>query len=176
MSKNGKYDICDHKSVGLVVFNKEGKILLIERKNYPIAVAPPAGHLDGLSFKAAAKYELRHETGLEVVKMKLLLKTLKDNPCRRSGGFDHYWKIFMIEKYEGKIKSSTFEAKKVFWASLNELEKFAKKTESFAQKHRINMYNLIKLTQVLAMDEEWNENPGIEPVWYHIFYELGYLD
>jgi len=170
------YNKCDHKSVGLIVFDSKDRILLIERKNYPVAIAPPAGHLDGKSFKAAAKDELLHETGLEARKIKLLLKSFEENPCRRAGGFDHDWKVFLVEEYEGEIKPSTFEARKVFWATREELQRLAERTKKFARKCDVLLDNMILLTGKLAEDKEWKENPGLEPVWCFLFYEMGYIN
>ena len=97
--------LCDHKSVGMLVW-RNGNLLLIERRKPPFGFAPPAGHIDGdNSFEEAAKRELREEVGLKVKNIELLIEGRKDNVCRREDGSWHYWKIYKIEA-NGEVKRS----------------------------------------------------------------------
>ncbi|MEK9177792.1 MAG: NUDIX hydrolase, partial [Patescibacteria group bacterium] len=57
--------ICDHKSVGMFIWNDD-KLLLIERGKRPYGFAVPAGHVDGdKTFEIAAIRELKEEVGLD---------------------------------------------------------------------------------------------------------------
>ena len=48
-----------HRSVGVIIENKKGERLMIERKNLPFGWACPAGHIDeGETPLEAAKREL----------------------------------------------------------------------------------------------------------------------
>ena len=148
---------CDHKSVGMLI-QRDGKILLIERKNVPFGFAPPAGHVDeDASFEEAAKRELQEEVGLKSHRMGLMIEGRKNNPCGRSNGRWHYWKIYESEA-EGEVERSDEEAKQVQWCAKNELMALAKKTERYLRRE--------------MNDEEWEESPGLEPVWYEWLKEL----
>lgn len=60
-------------TVDIVVFVHPGKIVLIERRNYPEGWALPGGFVDyGESAEHAATREAREETGLDVVLTGLL--------------------------------------------------------------------------------------------------------
>lgn len=142
--------ICDHKSVGMLVW-KDEKLLLIERGRFPFAFAPPAGHCDGDDFEFTAKKELQEEVGLNVESLKLLIEGRKENPCRREDGTWHHWQIFEVE-FSGDVNRSLEETKQTRWVNKDELKSLAVRTEE---------YRAGKISE-----EEWEKSPGLEPVWY----------
>lgn len=159
-NKEPKIKNCDNKSVGMIT-KRKGKILLIERKKFPFGFAPPAGHVDDKgSFKNAAQEESEEEVGLTPKNIKLLIEGRKENHCRREGGSWHYWKIYQIET-DGDVKRSEDETKQAGWFSIDQIKSLAKRTEK---------YLLGKVPEA-----EWQQSPGIEPVWVEWFKELGLL-
>ena len=149
--------ICDHTSVGMLVW-KEDKLLLIERKKFPFGFAIPAGHVDeDKSFEDAATRELKEEVGLDTTDLKLIIEGKKENSCRREGGTWHLWKIFEIAT-SGNLRPSMEETKKVGWYSKNEINKLADRTKKYINKE--------------VSEEEWESNPGLELVMYNWFKEL----
>lgn len=149
--------ICDNKSVGIIV-RKDGKLLLIERKKFPPGFSLPAGHLDGdSSFEIAAKRELEEEVGLAATKLELLIEGRKENVCRREGGSWHYWKIYTAEA-KGEVEGNKDETKRVGWYGKKELRELAERTENYLNKE--------------IPEEEWEKSPGLEPVFYEWFKEL----
>lgn len=149
--------VCDHRCVGMLVW-KNGKLLLIERKRFPFGFAPPAGHLDqDNSFEKAAKRELKEEVGLEATSLKLVLDAKKNNICRRVDGNWHHWKIYEV-KATGNIKRSPVETKQIGWYSPDEIKTLAKITAGYLKG---------KITE-----EKWQQEPGIETVWYDWFKKL----
>lgn len=149
--------ICDHKAVGMLVW-QDKKLLLIERKNPPFGFAPPAGHVDqDNSYKIATKRELKEEVGLEAKNIKLLIAGYKNNPCRRIGRTWHYWKIYQIEAF-GKIKRCQYETKQAGFYDRKDLLKLSKKTEKYLKGN--------------IKQSEWEKSPGLEPVWYKWLKEL----
>ncbi|MEK7542805.1 MAG: NUDIX hydrolase [Patescibacteria group bacterium] len=153
--------ICDHTSVGILVW-KEGELLLIERMRKPIGFAPPAGHVDSNpSFEEAAHSELWEEVELIATGLRFLAEGRKENPCRRWDGTWHYWKIYeaMVENYN--VKASPDETKQYMWCSKDKLKELAQRTEEYLAK---------KIT-----DNEWQSKPGLEPVWKEWLTEIGIL-
>ena len=149
--------ICDHTSVGMLVW-KENKLLLIERAQFPFGFAPPAGHVDGdQTFEDGARRELKEEVGLETQELKLVAEMRRENQCRRDGGNWHYWKIYQVTVY-GEINRSEEETKRTDWYSREEIQELAQRTEKYKNKE--------------ISEEEWKQNPGIEPVWYDWFQQL----
>jgi len=149
--------VCDHKSVGMLVY-KGDQLLLIERGRFPFGFAVPAGHVDAdPTFEESAVRELKEEVGLDTKSIKLLLEGRKENKCRREDGSWHYWKIYQIEA-EGEIDRSMEETKQAGWYGTDEIKLLAEKTEKYLRKE--------------ISEEEWNENPGLEAVMYEWFKEL----
>lgn len=149
--------ICDHKSVGMLV-KKDGALLLIERKKFPFGFAPPAGHIDGdPSFEITARRELEEEVGLRAENLTLLTEGRKENVCRREDGSWHYWKIYQVTA-TGDLHASPTETKQCGWYTQTELEALAHKTKKYIA-HAIS-------------EEDWQKNPGLEPVWLEWLTEL----
>ncbi len=158
MPKDSK--ICDHTSVGILVW-QDDKLLLIERGVLPFGFAPPAGHVDNHgSYEDAAKAELKEEVGLTAVNLKLLFEDRINNICSREGGTYHDWKIYEAET-EGKVKRSKRETKQAGWYSRKEMEELMKRTEKYLDGE--------------ISEEKWEKRPGIEPVWYEFFRELNII-
>lgn len=152
---------CDNKSVGMLIW-KDGKLLLIERKKFPFGFAPPAGHVDDFpSEEAAARGETEEEVGLKVESLRLVVEGRKENPCRRDGGDHHVWSIFEVEA-SGEIKRSKDETKQVGWYSPEDIKPLMERTSKYREGE--------------ISDEEWEQKPGIEPVWFDWFEELGILE
>lgn len=149
--------ICDHTSVGMLVWRDE-KLLLIERAKTPFGFALPAGHVDDdATYEQSAKRELQEEVGLVAEEIRLILEGRKENPCRRENGSWHYWKIFQVVA-KGEIVRSEDETKKADWYTKEQLVDLSCKTEKYINKE--------------ITEEEWELSPGLEPVMYEWFKEL----
>lgn len=149
--------ICDHTSVGMLIY-KDDKILLIERAKFPVGFAMPAGHVDSdLTYEESAKRELKEEVGLETKELKLIAEGRKENKCRRDDGSWHYWKIYKIVT-TGDIDRSKDETKQAGWYTIGQIKELGGKTEKYNSKE--------------IKEEEWEKNPGLEPVMYEWFKEL----
>lgn len=165
---------CDHTSVGIVA-EKNGAVLLIERKKFPAGFALPAGHCDGDSFEAAALREFAEETGLEPLAVEPLFTTTTQNPCRRIGGTHHQWQVFRITEWRGKLRQNTDETKSIEWASKKRLRLLAARTEEFAKRYGMLISDLTGITNAFALDPIWQASPGLEPVWYLFCKQIGVI-
>jgi len=149
--------ICDHTSVGMLVW-REDNLLLIERKKFPFGFAPPSGHVDGDgSFEEAARRELKEEVGLETKSMRLLAEKRKNNHCRRTGGNWHFWKFYEV-KISGEINISQDEVVKFGWYSKKQITDLAKRTQGYLAG-KISKQN-------------WQKNPGLEVDFFEWLAEL----
>jgi len=111
---------CNHTSVGVLV-EREGKVLLIERKKFPFGWAPPAGHIDdGEDYETAARRELKEEVGLIAGPLELLAEGRKEYQCSR-GSTWHYWKLYKTSA-EGELRVDTGEAKNFAWFAPGEIK------------------------------------------------------
>jgi ADP-ribose pyrophosphatase YjhB (NUDIX family) len=152
--------ICDHKSVGMLIWD-DNKLLLIERRKPPYGFAPPAGHIDDHgSFEDAAKVEVKEEVGLDTRSLRVIAEGRKENPCRREDGTWHYWKIYEV-KTEGDITASPDETKQYGWYTKEQIQKLAERTESYVSRK--------------VSEAEWQSSPGMEPVWKEWLSELKIL-
>ncbi len=173
--------ICDHTSVGVIIREIDGRILAIKRRNYLQAVALPAGHLDGDSFEAGLLREVEEEVGISVDKHNLVFEGWLDNPCKRTDGTHHQWKVYGATRWHGQMRAGS-DAKEAFWISKPELQEYASRTEYFMKKYGIGFGEVARLTCAIfgnpadpQVDPEWAASPGLEPVWYVILNTLGII-
>lgn len=143
---------CDHTSVGVLIYNEHNELLLIERGTFPFGMAVPAGHVDDHpSYEEAAIAEVREEVGLEVSNLKLVAEGRRENPCRRTNGKWHYWKIFEASA-TGEVKLSARETRSAEWCGPERLAELGLVSSARAQA-----------------------SPPLERVWLDWFYELEIL-
>ncbi len=99
--------------------------------------------------------------GLAPGSIDLILEGRKENPCRREGGTWHYWKIYQVEA-GGEVKRSEDETKQAGWFSVDQIKSLAQRTKSYLAGE--------------ISEEEWQQSPGLEPVWVEWFRELKIID
>jgi 8-oxo-dGTP pyrophosphatase MutT (NUDIX family) len=101
-----------HYSVGALI-KKNNRYLLIDRATDPQCIAGISGHIDeGESPEQALVREVFEESGLRVVKYKLLFKEERhNNTCNRWISI-HYWYFYECET-SGKINPNPREARSI---------------------------------------------------------------
>lgn len=111
--------------VGVMIFNKDGRILLGERKGSHGAgeYSLPGGHLEyGESFEGCAKREVREECGIEIVELEFQLVANVDKYSPRQDiyiGFTAKWHnspSFKVPKVLEPEKCESWE-----WYDINNL-------------------------------------------------------
>src|SRR5579859_3730202 len=103
---------CDHKSVGVVIRNPAGHILMFDRNTYPAGRACVAGHVDDHgSFEDAAIAETWEEVGLRVKHLTLATASRVSFPCRRvpTQEVGHYCQIYHAEVEDYRLTPSERE-------------------------------------------------------------------
>lgn len=158
--------VCDHTSVGVVLEDKQGNVLLLKRAKFPVGMAPPAGHIDDHgSPEQAAVDEVREEVGLMILPTALnktaIQKRRTNLPCRRIDGDHHDWWIYKATDYSGDLRPSEDETKGAAWYSPGELQALADRTREF------------KAGGITIAD--YQANPGFDEVWLGFMVELGYV-
>ena len=112
-----------HQSVGVIIRNEKGKILMLYRKNYPYGWACPAGHIDqGEGPEQAAHREAEEETGVQLGEIHKLIQEFVDwNECVQ-GVKGHYWHVYEAKSWSGQVKSEDKEASNISWIDPEELK------------------------------------------------------
>jgi len=111
-------------TVGAVIFNPEGKVLLCRSRKWGNKYVIPGGHIElGESMEEALKREILEETGLSVYDIRLI--GLKE--CIYSSEF-HDKKHFIFIDYICHTDSSDVilndEAEEYEWADMDNIEKY----------------------------------------------------
>ena len=116
-----KINKCNNTSVGIFVL-KGNKILLINRKIFPLGYAIPAGHVENNeTYLQGAIRETKEEVGIDINTLKLIHHKKYTNPCSRGAKF-HRWKIY-ITKTNQKVITSKSEVKSFKWVTISEFKK-----------------------------------------------------
>ena len=146
---------CDHTSVGVLIFNKAGELLLIDRGTFPFGMAPPAGHVDEHgSYEQAAIDEVREEVGLEVLDLELVAEGRVENPCRRVNGTWHYWKVYRATA-DGELNLSPRETRGAEWCDVPRLRELGALGVSEESEHLESVWKYW-LNKVYATQGESN--------------------
>ncbi|MGC4959749.1 NUDIX hydrolase [Actinomadura citrea] len=145
---------CDGHSVGVIVTNGSARVLIGDRAD-GAGAAPPAGHVYDAhnNSRAAARAEVREETGLFVTDLTEITSGYRANRCKRGDseqGPGHTWHVFRAGAV-GHIEADPGSYTNLRWVSVPELRELTARTIAYARG------------QVSA--SEWAERPGIEPVW-----------
>lgn len=166
--------VCDNKSVG-ILFWKDGKLLMIERKKYNPGFAIPAGHRDGDEPEKTAVKEAGEEVGLNINKLEKKLVETLSNHCKRENGTHHEWTIFEAVEWSGEVSPSPDETKSYLWADRTTIDTFMRRLEEFAKANGIPLEkeSLPRLVRATNEIPSWKESPGLEPPIYFLFKKLG---
>lgn len=159
---------CDNKSAGIVLRDSEGNFALMKRAKFPYGYAPSAGHIDDFGTpENAAIQEMREELGIYLKKSDLKQTDIYglrvDKKCRRPGGDHHVWYVFEAEVAKGnKIKPDADETRGADWYTHKELQTLADRTKAYLNGE--------------VLEEDWQNNPGLEEVWVDFMLELGHIN
>lgn len=156
--------ICPNDSVGVII-KKDGKYAVIKRKNYPVAYAFVAGHLDGADPETQARAEAEEEVSAKVSSLASRIENLDlQNPCKRENGTHHVWWVYEADVPGATLKAGS-DAAEAFWLSRNEIVALMERTRNFAERHGVRLDDLAVSTPAIVKDPEWEADPGFEPVW-----------
>lgn len=156
---------CDHKSIGVILTNEHDELALLERRRFPVGIAPPAGHIDqhgGLEQAAVA--EVLEEIGVPIAinGLKRLIDNRRiANTCRRIDGNYHDWTIYQAYTPSVQLLPSPDETRGASWYDRPSIANLARRT-------RLYQAGLIS-------PDDWEQYPGLEPVWLDFLTELGYV-
>ncbi|MDS1271549.1 NUDIX hydrolase [Lipingzhangella sp. LS1_29] len=165
--------MCDQRTVGVLVTNERGQTLLIRRGTAPSGFAPVAGHADldtagdhsALATLAdVATAEVSEEVGLDVTTLSATSVTERWIPtwCRRTrpAGVTesgHFWTVYTATA-TGSLRPDPRETQGAGWYTKAEMQRLAARTAAFA----IGRLSV----------REWEQHPGLEPVWCLLGCEL----
>jgi len=111
-----------HYSVGAIIA-RDGKFLLIDRKNPPLGYAALAGHIDeGEDKEVALRREVKEESGLTVTGCKLIGEGRYDGVTCVLEEQNHYWYVYECEAL-GDVVLDDDEEHSIGWYTLDEIKK-----------------------------------------------------
>jgi 8-oxo-dGTP pyrophosphatase MutT (NUDIX family) len=154
--------VCDNTSVGVIIRDGAGRVLLIRRARPPIGLAPVAGHIDGHGdAPAAARAEVAEEIGLRVTSLSPRIHRWRPNRCRRRTGpqgAGHLWTVFDAAA-TGTLRPDPAEAGAADWYTRGDVQRLAERTAAAARG--------------ALGGQGFAADPGLEPVWVAFLAEFG---
>lgn len=156
---------CDNRSVGCLLMNEEGQILVFDRNTPPQGAAPPTGHVDDHgSLDEAVRAEVFEETGYQAGEISLICGGWTKNHCRRAAGplgHGHRWAVYHCTDFTGQLAPSAREIRNARWVSQSKLQDLFDRTVEFGRG--------------CIPDEEFAATPGLEPVWGYWMAKAGLI-
>lgn len=156
---------CCGTSVGAIITDQQGRLLMITRGWYPTGIAPVAGHvLDAHTDAAAAlAAEVAEEVGLTVTGHHVVWEGWLPNLCAAPPAQPipgHHW-VLATATATGTLRPAADETRGAAWYTQAEVRALAARTLAYARG------------QITAA--EWEIRPGLEPVWCHLLTTAGLL-
>jgi PAS domain S-box-containing protein len=112
-----------HITVGALIYDHDGRILMVKRRVWPYVYDFPAGHLDyNEDPTQATKREVLEETGLIVNKMELLYNGEIENDQCRYGANIHEWYFFRCHVNNASCFENS-ELDSIHWFGLEKIKK-----------------------------------------------------
>ncbi|PRX92007.1 NUDIX hydrolase [Allonocardiopsis opalescens] len=165
---------CDQHSVGILITRPgdDGPeyVVITRDGDGPSGVAPVAGHVfdefDGP--EEALTFEVSEEVGQTVSDYRLVAEGWRPNRCGpsqylpdgHSGEAGHYWWIYEATVFEGyPLRPQKGETRDARWVTAATLQTLAERTAAYTRSD--------------VSEDEWQRNPGLEPVWCHWLTHLG---
>lgn len=158
---------CDGNSVGVLIFDDHDRLLMITRAKAPSGIAPVAGHVKDenpeYTHVDAAVAETREEVGLTVrpEDLRRVYTQWHPNRCGATIPADpvgHDWEVYWAKEWSGTITRAEDEAADVAWYTMEQVQELADRTMAYARGE--------------VTEEEWQESPGLEPIWVDILLVL----
>jgi len=167
-------------TVGALIFNPEGKVLLVRSHKWNDNYVIPGGHVEvGEKLEDAVKREVKEETGLDVYDITLLL------PQEFIFGAE-FWKKkhFLFFDYACRTTTSRVtlngEGQEYVWATLEEatnlpIDPYTRRTiETYhARNNDITRIQQRILNFAEQRMKEKNISPSVELTYIHLIEELG---
>ncbi|WP_017596408.1 NUDIX domain-containing protein [Nocardiopsis potens] len=168
--------VCDQRTIGAIITDTEGRLLMITRGTAPAGIAPVAGHWDlapgtdhdGLTGpEDVVREEVAEEVGLTAtaVRPTAVRDVWIPTWCRRrlpdgAAEHGHRWTVYTAT-VTGILAPDSRETRGAAWYSAAEVEALAERTAAYAAGS--------------IPEEQWQARPGLEPVWVLIYARLGHI-
>jgi ADP-ribose pyrophosphatase YjhB (NUDIX family) len=152
---------CCGTSVGAIITDEAGRMLMVTRGWHPIGIAPVAGHARDVhsSVLDALVAEVREEVGLTVTGHQQVWEGRLDNLCSNmpASPAGHYWWVHDVTA-SGTVSAAPVETRGADWYTPDQVQALAERTLDHAHS------GLAAADQPVA---------SLEAVWIELLHQAG---
>jgi 8-oxo-dGTP pyrophosphatase MutT (NUDIX family) len=154
---------CCGTSVGVLIRDGAGRLLMITRGWHPVGVAPVAGHVADAHDDAAGAVvaEVSEEVGLSVTSHRIVWEGWLPNLCASPPAFPvpgHRWSV-AVATVSGELSPDPVETRGASWYDDGQVEELAART--------------LRWGRGWVTDIEAQAVPPLEPVWVELLHRTG---
>lgn len=160
MYNDAMADIDIDLAVGILVWNEQDELLLLEKAEYPWGFTPPTVIVDQEQDPEEVARNRLDELGLETHNLESVFDDRDEGREHPLNGTYCQWVVFEA-KFAGEYEGLSEEEPDATWASHEMLEALAKRTARYHEDQ--------------LSDEAWERQPGLDTSWHDILAELGVI-
>lgn len=152
----------DNLVIGVLVWNEEDRLFLLEKSAYPWGYTPPAIIIDKDDDPEKSAYNLLQELNLKVHSLEIAADDRETNQEHELDSTYYQWVVYEA-KFAGNLEElAETEGPSTGWFTHEALQQLADRTKRYYEDQ--------------LSDDAWEARPGLDTAWHDRLVGLGVIE